>query len=35
MKSSTLDIISYVFLYVSLSFSLSLLARAVALNLFA
>jgi hypothetical protein len=35
MKSSTVDVISYVFLYVSLTFSLSTLARAVALNLFA
>jgi len=35
MKYSTLDIISYVFLYVSISFTLSTLARAIALDLFA
>jgi len=35
MKSNTLDAISYLFMYASVGFSLSMLARAVALNLFA
>jgi hypothetical protein len=35
MKYSTLDIISYLFMWLSISFTLSTLARAVALNLFA
>jgi hypothetical protein len=35
MKHSTLDILSYLFMWVSISFTLSTLARAVALNLFA
>jgi len=35
MKYSTLDILSYLFMWLSISFTLSTLARAVALNLFA
>jgi hypothetical protein len=35
MKYNTLDIISYLFMWLSISFTLSTLARAVALNLFA
>jgi len=35
MKYSTLDIISYLFMWLSISLTLSTLARAVALNLFA
>jgi len=35
MKYSTLDIISHLFMWLSISFTLSTLARAVALNLFA
>jgi hypothetical protein len=33
MKSTTVDVISYVFLYVSLTFSLSIFARAIALGI--
>ena len=33
MKSSTIDAISYVFLYASITLSLSTLARAVALGI--
>jgi hypothetical protein len=35
MSTRTIDTISYIFMYASISFTLSTLARAVALNLFA
>ena len=35
MTSRTIDTVSYIFMYVSITLSASLIARAVALNLFA
>ena len=35
MTSRTIDTVSYIFMYVSITLSMSLIARAIAVNLFA